>query len=224
MIGIYKITNVLNQQCYIGQSVDIEARWSKHLSTYRLKSAPDYKIYRAMNKYGIENFTFEVIELCDSSLLNEREMYWIKHFDSFNNGYNMTLGGSACLGINDKIVYQYDLQGNFIQEYSSAHEASRDTGISYSNICKVCRGERHTAGNFGWSYNKVNKLPIKLMVPHSTPVIQYDKNGNYIKEYSCAKEAYKITGISDTTIGNVCKGKGKTAGGYVWKYKNEIMD
>lgn len=58
-----------------------------------------------MNKYGISNFTFEIIEECDKQSLNEREIYWIEYYDSFHNGYNMTIGGTACNGTNDKIVY-----------------------------------------------------------------------------------------------------------------------
>lgn len=55
----------------------------------------DRKLYRAFNRYGIQNFSIEQIEECDNSLLNEREVYWIKYYDSFNNGYNMTLGGDG---------------------------------------------------------------------------------------------------------------------------------
>lgn len=222
MIGIYKITNIVNQKCYIGQSIDIQARWTKHLSVYNKQSTPDYELYRAMNKYGISNFTFEIVEECDKQSLNEREIYWIQYYDSFNNGYNMTIGGTACNGTNDKIVYQYDLNGELINKYKSAHEAARANNIQFTNICKVCRGERKTAGGYNWSYERKDiEKPIKTIIKHNTAVIQYDKAGNQIAEYKSAKEAYRQTGINDTTIGLVCKGKGKTAGGYIWKYKGE---
>lgn len=220
MIGIYKITNTTNGKCYIGQSRDIEARWAKHLSAY--KSYPEWELYRAFKKYGIGAFSFEVIEECTIEELNEREIYWIAHFDSFNNGYNMTLGGKACNGTNDKVVYQYDLSGNFIKEYKSAHEAARENNIQFTNICKVCRGERKTAGGFGWSYTKTENIgPIKTKRLGDGTVLQFTKEGEFVAEYSSAKEARRQTGISDTTIGLVCKGKGKTAGGFVWKYKND---
>lgn len=220
MIGIYKITNTTNGKCYIGQSRDIEARWAKHLSTY--KSSPEWELYRAFKKYGIAAFSFEVIEECSIEELNEREVYWIAQFDSFNNGYNMTLGGEACNGTNDKAVYQYDLSGNFIKEYKSAHDAARENNIQFTNICKVCRGERKTAGGFGWSYTKTTKIsPIKTKRLGDSTVLQFTKDGEFVAEYSSAKEARRQTGINDTTIGLVCKGKGKTAGGFVWKYKND---
>lgn len=221
MIGIYKITNTVNGKCYVGQSRDIEARWQKHLSAY--KSSPDWELYRAFKKYGISKFTFEIIEECLMEELNEREIYWIAQCDSFNNGYNMTLGGEACNGTNDKIVYQYDLSGRFVGEYKSAHEAARALNIQFTNICKVCRGERKTAGGFGWSYEKkIVEESIQTIVKRNTAVLQYDKQGNFIAEYKSAREAWKQTGISNTTIGLVCKGKGKTAGGFVWRYKNEV--
>ena len=222
MIGIYKITNKTNNKCYIGQSVDIQARWNKHLSTYSLNSAPNYELYRAMKKYGASQFIFEIIEECRQEELNEKEKYWIEYYDSFNNGYNMTIGGEACNGTNDKKVYQYALTGELLNEYKSAHEAARENNIQFTNICKVCRGERKTAGGFGWSYEKkINEEPIQTKRIGCNIVQQYSKEGELIAEYDTSKEAWRQTGISDTTIGLVCKGKGKTAGGFVWRYKND---
>ena len=90
MCGIYKITNLCNGKSYIGQSVDIEARWRKH-KTCTL----DYAISRAFRKYGLDNFEFTIVEECSKEQLNERECYWINYYDSFFHGYNETLGGSA---------------------------------------------------------------------------------------------------------------------------------
>lgn len=220
MVGIYKITNTINNKCYIGQSRDIKTRWAKHLSSY--KSSPEWKLYRAFKKYGIEAFKFEVIEQCQIEELNDKEVFWIEYYDSFNTGYNMTLGGEACNGTNDKKVYQYDLSGQFIKEYKSAHDAARENNIQFTNICKVCRNERKTAGGFGWSYIKMEKIePIKTKRLGDGTVLQFTKNGEFVAEYPTAKAAMRETGINDTTIANVCKGKGKTAGGFVWKYKND---
>ena len=89
MVGIYKITNKINNKCYIGQSVDIQQRWSKHLSAFNGEHTPDYKIYRAFEKYGLQNFTFEVIEECDRSMLNDREDYWQDYFHAKDFGYSI---------------------------------------------------------------------------------------------------------------------------------------
>lgn len=88
MIGIYKITNLINRQ-----SVDIEKRW---LSAFNVNnSSYNYPISCAFRKYGIDNFQFEVLEECLRNQLNEREKYWIAQYDTFYNGYNQTLGGDS---------------------------------------------------------------------------------------------------------------------------------
>ena len=92
MTGIYLITNKVNGKQYVGQSADIEGRWKKHI---RDINNYDCVIYRALRKYGIENFSFEVLEECDVDKLDEREIYWINELDTYKNGYNMTLGGGG---------------------------------------------------------------------------------------------------------------------------------
>ena len=96
MIGIYKITNKINQKSYIGQSTNIEKRWNNHLSSVNntLDHCYNYPIYRAMRKYGTDNFSFEVLETCCVELLDEREQYWISYYDTYENGYNQTIGGN----------------------------------------------------------------------------------------------------------------------------------
>ena len=98
--GIYKIENKINHKVYIGQSVNITDRWRNHRSAYKDTSDKAYEthLYRSMRKYGIENFNFSIIEECLPSELNERERYWISYYDSFFNGYNLTLGGDGATG------------------------------------------------------------------------------------------------------------------------------
>lgn len=88
--GIYKIKNNINGKLYIGQSVNIEKRWKNHKC-----SKPLYPLYKAFEKYGIDNFTFSVICECPKSSLDEYEISYIKYYDSYNNGYNLTIGGSS---------------------------------------------------------------------------------------------------------------------------------
>lgn len=95
MIGIYKITNLINNKCYIGQSRNIKRRFSNHKSdAFNKKSNQyNYPLYRAIRKYGIDNFLFEIIEECEIDKLSEREQFWILYYKSNNNkfGYNQTL-------------------------------------------------------------------------------------------------------------------------------------
>ena len=93
--GIYKITNKVNGKCYIGQSINIKKRLSQHKSqTYR-NIHINKILYQAIKKYGIENFTFDIIEKCETNSLDDREKYWIEYYDSYNNGYNGTKGGKG---------------------------------------------------------------------------------------------------------------------------------
>ena len=88
--GIYKITNIQNQMTYVGQSVNIAERWKQHIKRGLGAEAPTRnKLYPAMAATGLENFTFELIEECDKSLLDEREKYWQNYFNSLTYGYSM---------------------------------------------------------------------------------------------------------------------------------------
>lgn len=93
--GIYKITNIESQKVYIGQSVDIKARWRSHIKRGLGAETPTRnKLYSAMRQDGVENFTYEIIEECERQDLNNRECYWIDFFKSQDYGYNETKGGS----------------------------------------------------------------------------------------------------------------------------------
>lgn len=98
MIGIYKYQNLINGKIYIGQSKDIARRKKDHITrafnNFSTNSEYSSPLHCAMRKYGLDNFSFEVIEECKISELNEREIFWIKHYDAQNNGYNLSPGGS----------------------------------------------------------------------------------------------------------------------------------
>lgn len=93
--GIYKITNLTTGMVYIGQSVDIKQRWREHI---RIGCGADFpsstnQMYKDMYAQGPENFSYQVIDYCSGKkFLNEREKFWIAHYDSCNNGYNKTRG------------------------------------------------------------------------------------------------------------------------------------
>jgi group I intron endonuclease len=95
---IYKIINKENGLIYIGCTINsLEKRFYEHL--YRcFKTDYKSKLYNSMKKYGQENFTIELIEECDLSVIYETEKKYIEQYDSYNNGLNSTLGGEGCLG------------------------------------------------------------------------------------------------------------------------------
>lgn len=88
--GIYKITNIENQKCYIGQAVNIADRWKQHIKRGVGAEAPTRnKLYPAMYEFGPENFTFEILEECDKSLLDSREDYWQEFYQAKEFGYSI---------------------------------------------------------------------------------------------------------------------------------------
>ena len=91
---IYKITNTINGKSYIGQTIqNVKERFYQHCATKCSKAVSNMAIHRAIKKYSKSSFTVEVIEEIDSANLNDRERYWIKYYNSYNNGYNSTKGG-----------------------------------------------------------------------------------------------------------------------------------
>lgn len=92
--GIYIIKNLYNDKIYIGQSKNIKKRWKSHIANSKNKKVKGV-LYREMRIYGLENFEFDVLEYCRPSKLDEREIFWIKEYDTFENPahYNKTAGG-----------------------------------------------------------------------------------------------------------------------------------
>lgn len=88
---IYKVTNKLNGKCYIGQTSDIKRRFCEHKALGYKEEEKGKALYVAFNKYGIDNFSFEVIDYCED--YNDKERFYIDLYNSYKNGYNMTLGG-----------------------------------------------------------------------------------------------------------------------------------
>ena len=301
---IYKITNLLNQHCYIGQtSRDYKTRWEEHKKEAYEGSSLGYNfiLHKAFRKYGIENFSFELLEECENSLLQDKEKYWISFYKSFSGdgfgGYNMTRGGEGNLlipyeavyklwnegytttqigqilghdrsaireilkgydnysveegikrgrelqhGTNFKthpkkekkekekekeknfVVLQYSIYGDFIAEYPNRLEAERNTGVSAKNIWAAIKNKNNkTAGGFQWVY-KGEFIPQdiskeQLNTKYKQKVVQYSIEGEVLNEYESAAEAARQTNINSGTIRGVCQGKRKTAGGYIWRYK-----
>ena len=88
--GIYKITNIQNQKCYVGQAVNLGDRWKQHIKKGLGADPPTRnKLYPAMKEAGPENFTFEVIEQCDRASLDSREDYWQEYFKAKEFGYSI---------------------------------------------------------------------------------------------------------------------------------------
>lgn len=126
MLGkIYKIENNINDKIYIGQTI---RSLKERLANHKIASKnEDTALYRAFNKYGENNFFITLIEEVDIKKLNEREEYWIKYYDSYNKGYNSTLGDGGIKRLNYDIIKKYWDEGYSITEISKKTEYYRNT-------------------------------------------------------------------------------------------------
>lgn len=92
-MGIYKITNIETNECYIGQAVDIYKRWNQHCKAgLGIDTPPGNKLYKAIQEYGLQNFTFEILLECNRDELNEKEKYFISLYQADTYGYNGNIG------------------------------------------------------------------------------------------------------------------------------------
>ena len=209
---IYKITNNINNKIYIGKTNrDINVRFQEHIDSSNSINSPSYNYYlhRAFRKYGIENFSIDKIEEVSEELINERERYWIKYYDSYNNGYNLTLGGEGNLIYKDEDILKLWRQG------LSQTEITEQLGITHGNLSK-----RLDALGIS-KQDRENRGKEKLISKNSDPVLQYTKEGVFIREWRSASFIEKETGMLRTNIKSVCNGKMKSAYGYIWKRKFE---
>ena len=211
MAYIYQITNDVNGKIYIGKTErSIQERWGEHCRDYLKHDYEKRPLYSAMKKYGLEHFHIELIE--ETSQPEERECFWIEQKGSFKNGYNATLGGDG------KHYLDYDLVIATYQEVQNVSETARRIGIDISTVSKVLNS------------NHISIVPSSEVSQRVTGNIvnQYNLQGNFIQSFPSAKAAAislgKITSTSrgaSSHISDVCRGKRKTAYGYIWKFASK---
>lgn len=91
--GVYKITNLITKEVYIGQSVNISDRFKQHIKCgLGIDASATNKLYNNMQEYGVWNFTFELLQKCSRDKLNEKERFWINMYQSNKVGMNITKG------------------------------------------------------------------------------------------------------------------------------------
>jgi group I intron endonuclease len=120
---------------------------------------------------------------------------------------------------NPKKIYQYDKDMILISEYPSIRDAERKTELSRGNISKCCKHKVTYVGGYVWRFEGDLTPPE---YKNRKEVIQYDMEMNYINEFENIRKSYIETGVNESRIRGCCKGKYKSAGGFIWKYKNNI--
>lgn len=97
--GIYKIINTITGKVYVGSSKDMDKRWIQHKNHLSKDKHHSKKLQNSVNKHGLDNFIFEVVEECSKDILIEREQYWIDLLGSYKTGYNCNTKAGITLGM-----------------------------------------------------------------------------------------------------------------------------
>lgn len=206
---IYKIINDVNNKIYIGQTInDIQYRFRNHIN--QAMREPNCKFHYAIKEIGAQHFTTILIEECPNELLNEREKYWIKYYNSVENGYNTTWGGSTGFHYDREIILNLWNQGMIIQEISNK------IGIDRGLLGQILKNEGITQEEINKRrYISTRNQPTCKKIYQISP-----KTGDVIKEWSRINDVERELGISHTIIVKCCnlEPQAKTAGGYAWRY------
>ena len=220
MAYIYKITNTINGKAYVGQTIySLEKRFTDHVSDSTRSSHRKRPLYKAMLKYGKSAFTIEVIEElpADAELLNCREIYWIAKLHTFckdplGPGYNATLGGGSKMLYDRQAVIEYLHTNNCVKDAAIAFNCTKDTIIDIAKAADITV--------------KASTELVKEL--YSKPINIYDLQNNLVHTVGSVRSAaqwIRDNNISSAKggairahISEVCRGKRKTAYGFVWKF------
>ena len=200
---IYKITNLINNKIYIGQTNDYERRVREHKN--KMYGNVQKPLYKAIDEYGIENFTFEIIEnYCED--YNEKEHYWIKYYnsDEKDRGYNIDLtsiehGDIISLSNEELEAIYKNLEEN---KLSIAEIANKFNFKSEQSIRKINKGINYY--DSAKSY-PIRKLRNELAYDRAILIIKDLKEtlenfDSLAKKYNCS-----VTCISNINTGDRCK-------------------
>lgn len=231
MIGIYKITNKINNKIYIGQSNNINRRKNEHRS---VKHETNESLKKAYIKYGLENFDFQVLEECKLEELNDREKYWIK---LLKPQYNRTSGGNGSPNhkISEETKQLLKQKGkdfwnsldnetknkiitNNLKGPKIGHEVSKETRqkLREHNLGKKQSLETINKRKQTMIKKKKNGY-IQTNENHNKKVICIEKN----KIYKSVKEASEDNNVTASFLSGVIRGKYKTCKGLHFEYYQE---
>lgn len=234
MYIIYRHTSPSGKS-YIGlTSRKPEERW-KNGAGYR----PSHhgKFYKAIKKYGWNNFEHIIIEenILTLKEAKQREIYWISYFNSYQHGYNSTPGGDGGhrWTIKQKERLRKRCLGKKVSE-ETKKKLSEALKKRWANVTKKDKEKPvektvRTSWNKGKHHSDETKEKIKQKNLNREykdewsdklrkPILQCNLDGEVIARFKGMGVAERATGIPERNISNVCRGKRKTAGGYIWKY------
>lgn len=205
MAFIYKITNKINGKIYIGKTEkSIELRFKEHCAEFTKARSKDRPLYRAFNKYGVENFSIELVEITE--LPEEREIFWIEFYQSYREGYNATLGGDGKAYIDKSNILPLFNKG------LNAKQISEQIGCCRDIVLRFLKEQ-----------NLSTKNNAKKMAQKKVVCIETDEIFNSVSEASAFLVSINNKNCDPkmygTHISACCRGKRKTILGYSFKYQ-----
>ena len=226
---IYKITNIINNKIYIGKRIFTKEKF------LRVNYFGGGKLIKlSISKYGIENFSREIIEEVDNEILSEREIYWIKFYNSrdLKIGYNLKEGGESksgrkCGSLSEETKQKLRIKALKQFENGGIFKGKKHTEETKKKISEKKRGsvwnddtrKKFIKTRTGMKHKK-NKI-IKIKIDVKIPILQKTLDGVIIQTYDSIGEASKITGFDRSCISRNCKGENKTCKGYKFEYLYE---
>lgn len=213
---VYETTNLVNGKIYVGlhktENPDI---FDKYLGNGVISTQPYTYMYAktafqyAVKKYGPENFRRKTLAVFDTveEASDLEEQIVNEKFLEREDVYNMVLGGLGGYFISNRVkVYQYDENGNYINEYESFADAALQLNCDYTLISYAVRKKAKARGYF-WNTDKVEKLDLtnyNLGLNHAIKVFFYSKDGKYLGGFKTQASCERKTGISSSSIRNAC--------------------
>lgn len=214
MAYIYKITNQVNQKSYIGKtSKTIEFRWLEHLREANKPERESRPLYRAIKKYGQENFKIEEIEQCSEENVEEREVFWIKYYETYEKGYNATLGGDGKAYLNRKKILEDYLKTKNIIETARLNNCGRD------GVKNILHNEGIETLSGGEVTQNLHSKRVLMLDKETGVVLQefptYAEAARYLKKQGFTNVSNPLSLVSKLSL--VCRGKRKSCSGFGWK-------
>lgn len=230
---IYKLTCTITGKVYIGKTIDINRRMMQHS-----KVTPKYShhLANAIKKYGIDNFKEEIIfevEAEDRAVLNtalsNAEKSYIEQYNSYRSGYNSTIGEEGTSGFHWLESSKRKLSESLKKFFKSAEGKAQIEHTIFCNknreVSKETR-EKIGRGNKGKIMPEEAKIKIRnyqLANAYSKyiPVLQYDLDNNLLNRFNSITDAAKSINKDTSHIVSCCKGRRKTAYGFIWEYEEK---
>lgn len=227
--GIYCIINTFNNKRYVGSSINLHMRLQRHRSMLRKNYHQNRKLQNSWNKHSEERFDCYILEYCPEDLLIVREQYYI---DNLKPEYNLVLevernilskesrllqsetrkrrikSGEIKLSC-EKTIYQYDLEGNFLEKYESIKKACIINNIHQCTICRFLNGTYRKGGNYLWSLEYKEKLDPYVKLRNDTgklkKPVQILEDNIVVLEFDSFKECAKYFNTYSTCISYAIK-------------------